>query len=126
LRQHLSELERVGLLIEPFGASAVAICAVPAGIGKVDAIALVQDLLDDLKEWDTVSALDTRVRPVLASLACHGAVRAGRAMASQEIRELIRDWVEEGLIMTCPHGRRTAFRLSTDELDTLFGRTGWS
>jgi DNA mismatch repair protein MutL len=126
LRKHLSELERVGLLIEPFGASAVAICAVPAGIGKVDAIALVQDLLDDLKEWDTVSALDMRLRPVLASLACHGAVRAGRAMASQEIRELIRDWVEEGLIMTCPHGRRTAFRLSTDELDKIFGRTGWS
>jgi DNA mismatch repair protein MutL len=126
LRQHLSQLERVGLLIEPFGSSAVAICAVPTGIGKVDAIALVQDLLDDLKEWDTVSALDVRVRPVLASLACHGAVRAGRAMASQEIRELIRDWVEEGLIMTCPHGRRTAFRLSTDELDKIFGRTGWS
>jgi DNA mismatch repair protein MutL len=126
LRQHLSELERVGLLIEPFGSSAVAICAVPTGIGKVDAVALVQDLLDDLKEWDTVSALDMRLRPVLASLACHGAVRAGRAMASQEIRELIRDWVEEGLIMTCPHGRRTAFRLSTDELEKIFGRTGWS
>jgi DNA mismatch repair protein MutL len=126
LRKHLSELERVGLLIEPFGASAVAICAVPTGIGKVDAVALVQDLLEDLKEWDTVSALDMRLRPVLASLACHGAVRAGRVMASEEIRELIRDWVKEGLIMTCPHGRRTAFRLSTDELDKIFGRTGWS
>jgi DNA mismatch repair protein MutL len=126
LRKHLGELERLGLVIEPFGASAVAICAVPTGIGKVDAIALVQDLLDDLMEWETVSSLGMRVRPVLASLACHGAVRAGRAMASPEIRQLIRDWVEEGLVMTCPHGRRTAFRLSTDELDKIFGRTGWS
>ena len=126
LRKHLGELERVGLMIEPFGASAVAICAVPSGIGKVDAIALVQDILDDLTEWESVSSLDMRVRPVLASLACHGAVRAGRAMASQEIRELIRDWLQEGLIMTCPHGRRTAFRLSTDELDKIFGRAGWS
>ena len=126
LRKYLGELERVGLMIEPFGTSAVAICGVPTGIGKVDAIALVQDLLDDLREWDTVSSLELRVRPVLASVACHGAVRAGRAMASQEIRELIRDWMEEGLIMTCPHGRRTAFRLSTDELDKIFGRTGWS
>ena len=126
LRKHLGELERLGLMIEPFGASAVAICAVPSGIGKVDGIALVQDILDDLREWDSVSSLDMRVRPVLASLACHGAVRAGRAMASEEIRELIRDWLQEGLIMTCPHGRRTAFRLSTDELDKIFGRAGWS
>ena len=126
LRKHLGELERLGLMIEPFGASAVAICAVPSGIGKVDAIALVQDILDDLREWDSVSSLDMRVHPVLASLACHGAVRAGRAMASGEIRELIWDWLQEGLIMTCPHGRRTAFRLSTDELDKIFGRAGWS
>jgi DNA mismatch repair protein MutL len=126
LRKYLGELERVGLMIEPFGTSAVAICGVPTGIGKVDAVALVQDLLDDLREWDTVSSLDLRVRPVLASLACHGAVRAGRAMALPEIRDLIRDWMDEGLIMTCPHGRRTAFRLSTDELDKMFGRTGWS
>ena len=126
IRKHLGELERLGLMIEPFGASAVAICAVPSGIGKVDGIALVQDILDDLREWDSVSSLDMRVHPVLASLACHGAVRAGRAMASEEIRELIRDWLQEGLIMTCPHGRRTAFRLSTDELDKIFGRAGWS
>jgi DNA mismatch repair protein MutL len=126
LRKYLGELERLGLMIEPFGATAVAICAVPAGIGTVDGKALVQDLLDDLAEWETVSSLDVRVRPVLASLACHGAVRAGRAMASPEIRQLIQDWVQEGLIMTCPHGRRTAFRLSTDELDKIFGRSGWS
>jgi DNA mismatch repair protein MutL len=126
LRKHLDELERLGLMIEPFGATAIAIRAVPTGIGKVDAQALVQDLLDDLTEWETVSSLDMRVRPVLASLACHGAVRAGRAMASPEIRQLIQDWVQEGLIMTCPHGRRTAFRLSTVELDKIFGRTGWS
>ena len=126
MRKYLGELERLGLMIEPFGATAVAICAVPTGIGKVDGKALVQDLLDDLTEWETVSSLDMRVRPVLASLACHGAVRAGRAMASPEIRQLIQDWVQEGLIMTCPHGRRTAFRLSTDELDKIFGRSGWS
>jgi DNA mismatch repair protein MutL len=53
-------------------------------------------------------------------------VRAGRALSSLEMHQLIQDWVQEGLIMTCPHGRRTAFRLSTDELAKLFGRVGWS
>ena len=126
LLQRRDDLEKLGLLIEPFGATAVAIRGVPVGLGKVDAAVLVQDLLDDLTEWDSASSLDLRVQPVLASLACHGAVRAGRALALPEIQQLIHDWVQEGLIMTCPHGRRTAFRLSTDELAKLFGRVGWS
>ncbi len=120
------DLEKLGLLIEPFGATAIAIRGVPVGLGKVDAAVLVQDLLDDVTEWDSASSLELRVQPVLASLACHGAVRAGRALALPEIRQLIHDWVQEGLIMTCPHGRRTAFRLSTDELAKLFGRVGWT
>jgi DNA mismatch repair protein MutL len=126
LLQCRDDLEKLGLLIEPFGATAVAIRGVPVGLGKVDAAVLVQDLLDDLTEWDSTSSLDLRVQPVLASLACHGAVRAGRVLALPEIQQLIHDWVQEGLIMTCPHGRRTAFRLSTDELAKLFGRVGWS
>ena len=126
LLKRLDDLEKLGLQIEPFGATAVAIRGVPVGLGKVDATALVQDLLDDLTEWDSVSSLEMRVQPVLASLACHGAVRAGRALAHPEIQQLIHDWVQEGLIMTCPHGRRTAFRLSTTELAKLFGRVGWA
>jgi DNA mismatch repair protein MutL len=126
LLKRRDDLEKLGLLIEPFGTTAVAIRGVPVGLGKVDAAVLVQDLLDDLTEWDTASSLELRVQPVLASLACHGAVRAGRTLVLPEIQQLIHDWVQEGLIMTCPHGRRTAFRLSTDELAKLFGRVGWS
>ena len=126
LLKRRDDLEKLGLLIEPFGATAVAIRGVPVGLCKVDATVLVQDLLDDLTEWDTASSLEQRVQPVLASLACHGAVRAGRTLALPEIQQLIHDWVQEGLIMTCPHGRRTAFRLSTAELAKLFGRVGWS
>jgi DNA mismatch repair protein MutL len=126
LLRRRDDLEKLGLLIEPFGTTAVAIRGVPVGLGKVDAAVLVQDLLGDLTEWDTASSLELRVQPVLASLACHGAVRAGRTLVLPEIQQLIHDWVQEGLIMTCPHGRRTAFRLSTDELAKLFGRVGWS
>jgi DNA mismatch repair protein MutL len=126
LLKRRDDLEKLGLLIEPFGATAIAIRGVPVGLGKVDAAVLVQDLLDDVTEWDSASSLELRVQPVLASLACHGAVRAGRALALPEIQQLIHDWVQEGLIMTCPHGRRTAFRLSTDELAKLFGRIGWT
>ena len=125
LEHCLADLEQLGLVLEPFGSSAMVLRAVPAGLGQVNGALLVEDLLDDLTQWRGTSSLEARARPILASLACQSAVKAGRPMALPEIARLIRDWVEEGLIMTCPHGRRTAFRLSSEELDKLFGRVGW-
>ncbi len=122
LPRHLAELERLGLLIEPFGPSSFLIRSLPVMLGHPDLAALVQDLIDDLEQWDSISSLETKVKPILASLACHGAVRAGRAMALPEIKQLAQDWIAEGSIMTCPHGRRVAFRLSGDELARLFDR----
>ena len=122
LQRHLPELERLGLLIEPFGPSSFLIRSLPIMLGHPDLAALVQDLIDDLEQWDSISSLETKVKPILASMACHAAVRAGRAMALPEITQLVQDWVAEGLIMTCPHGRRVAFRLSGDELARLFDR----
>lgn len=122
LQRHLAELERLGLLIEPFGPSSFLIRSLPVMLGHTDLAALVQDLIDDLEQWDSISSLETKVKPILASLACHSAVRAGRSMALPEIKRLVQDWVAEGLIMTCPHGRRVAFRLSADELARMFDR----
>ncbi|BCA54404.1 DNA mismatch repair protein MutL [Nitrospira sp. KM1] len=126
LGNHLEDLASLGLIIEPFGSGSMAIMSVPVGVGKIDAVSFVQDLMDDLAQWNRTPSLEHRIQSVLASLACHSAIRAGRTMALAEIRQLVLDWIDEGLIMTCPHGRRTAFRLSTDELDKLFGRVGWS
>ncbi len=122
LQRHMAELERLGLLIEPFGPSSFLIRSLPVMLGHTDLAALVQDLIEDLEQWDSISSLETKVKPILASLACHSAVRAGRSMALSEIKQLVQDWVAEGLIMTCPHGRRVAFRLSGDELARMFDR----
>ena len=89
---------------------------------RPDVEALYEHLVEDLEQWASLSSLEIKVKPILASLACHGAVRAGRSMALPEIKQLVQDWVAEGLIMTCPHGRRVAFRLSNDELGRLFDR----
>jgi DNA mismatch repair protein MutL len=125
LQRYLGDLEKLGLGLEPFGSSAVLVRTVPVGLGPINSETFLQDLLDDLGQWDRTSGIDAKVRPVLASLACHGAVRAGRAMALPEIKTLIEDWRAEGEITTCPHGRRTVFRLSTVDLEKMFGRAGW-
>ena len=126
LQKHVGDLEQLGLAIEPFGGTAVLLRAVPAGLGQINGALLVQDLLEDVAEWESASSLEARAQTVLAAVACKSAVQAGRSMALPEIERLVRDWVDEGLITTCPHGRRTAFRLSSDDLDKLFGRVGWS
>ena len=125
LRRFQGDLEKLGLELEPFGASAVLIRSVPTGLGKIKPDAFLEDLLDDLNQWDRASTVEMKVRPVLASLACHGAVRAGRSMELPEIEALVEDWRTEGEMTTCPHGRRTVFRLSTDDLEKMFGRAGW-
>jgi DNA mismatch repair protein MutL len=125
LHHYQGHLEKLGLELEPFGTSAVLIRAVPMGLGRIDPEAFLQDLLDDLSQWDHASTVEMKVRPVLASLACHGAVRAGRPMELPEIKALVEDWRAEGEPTTCPHGRRTAFRLGTDDLEKMFGRAGW-
>ncbi len=124
-QRYQQDLEQLGMDIELFGSTTVLIRAVPVGLGTIDPTTFVQDLLDDLAQWDRASSLETRVRSVLASLACHGAVRAGRPMKPEEIKTLVEDWRAEGEITTCPHGRRTSFRLSLTDLEKMFGRAGW-
>lgn len=125
LQRYHHDLEQLGLDIEPFGVSTILLRAIPVGLGKIDPTTFLQDLLDDLTQWDSAPSLEAKVRSVLASLACHGAVRAGRSMQSEEIKVLIEDWRAEGAITTCPHGRRTVFRLSITDLEKMFGRAGW-
>jgi DNA mismatch repair protein MutL len=125
LQRYVGELEKLGLGLEPFGPSAVLVRSVPVGLGVINPEAFLQDLLDDLLQWDQAASLEAKVRPVLASLACHSAVRAGRPMSLAEIKALVEDWKAEGEITTCPHGRRTSFRLGIDDLEKMFGRAGW-
>ncbi|NKB81020.1 MAG: DNA mismatch repair endonuclease MutL [Nitrospirales bacterium] len=122
LDKHLEELGKLGLEIERFGNTAFLIRAVPAMLGTMDYQRLVQDLLEDLAEWKSLTSLESQVRPVLASLACQGAVQAGRSMEDLEIQQVVKDWVQEGCPLTCPHGRRVSLRFSTDDLQRTFGR----
>ena len=123
LAEHLPDLAKLGLEVEQFGPHAFVVRSVPAMLGPLSVSPLIYQLVEDLSEWRSVDSLEARIRPILASMACQSAVQAGRPMASPEIKELLTDWAREGYPMTCPHGRRVAFRLTLDELNTMFGRT---
>jgi DNA mismatch repair protein MutL len=122
LQQFLTEFARLGLDMEPFGSGTFLIRAVPALLGRMDGAALVHGLLEDFNEWSSTASFEQRMRPILATMACHSAVRAGRSMMLPEIKALIEDWVAEGVPTTCPHGRRIALRLPAEELEKIFSR----
>jgi DNA mismatch repair protein MutL len=122
LQQFLPDLARLGLDLEPFGSGTFLMRAVPALLGRMDGAALVHGLLEELNEWSSTASFEQRMRPILATMACHSAVRAGRSMTLPEIKALIEDWVAEGLPTTCPHGRRIALRLPAEELEKIFSR----
>ena len=118
-----AELERLGLTIEPFGGGAIAIRAIPAILGRADPAALLSDILDELADEGETRALAARIDAVLSRMACHGSVRAGRAMRPEEMDALLREMEATPLSGQCNHGRPTYVELKLSDIERLFGRT---
>lgn len=118
----LPELADLGLELERLSPSAFVVRSVPSLVGQMDYGALLEDIVDDMSEWQSVDSLDKRVRPVLASIACQGAVQAGRHMEEPEMKQVVQDWLQEGAPMTCPHGRRISLHFGGEELHRMFRR----
>ncbi len=115
-------LERLGLVLEPFGDGAVCVRATPAMLGPVDAAALAREIADDLAALDGALSLQRRLDAVCASMACHGSVRAGRRLGVDEMNALLREMETTPHAGQCNHGRPTFVSLSLADLDALFGR----
>jgi DNA mismatch repair protein MutL len=111
LREH-------GFEIEPFGESSYVLRSVPRTLGQGDVREAVRQFLDAMLEEGEGDHRDR----VAMSLACHGAIRAGKTLSLEEMRELVRQLEESEAPNTCPHGRPTMIHLSADVLAREFGR----
>jgi DNA mismatch repair protein MutL len=116
------ELRRLGLEIEAFGPGAVLVRALPAALGAPEPGSLLRDLADELAELDEAMALTARLDAVVARLACHGSIRAGRRLNAAEMDALLRRMEATPRAATCSHGRPTFLKLSRAEIEKLFGR----
>jgi DNA mismatch repair protein MutL len=116
------ELFRLGLEIEAFGPGAVLVRALPAALGSPEPGALLRDLADELQELGEATALNARLDAVIARLACHGSIRAGRRLNGAEMDALLRQMEATPRAATCSHGRPTFLKLSKAEIEKLFGR----
>ena len=122
LLAHAGELARLGLELEAFGPGAVLVRALPAALGAPEPAPLLRDLADEFAEQDEATALAARLDAVVARLACHGSVRAGRRLTQAEMDALLRAMEATPRAATCSHGRPTFLKLSKAEIEKLFGR----
>jgi DNA mismatch repair protein MutL len=112
-------LAEFGFSIEPFGNRTYLVRTVPALLAGEDWAAMLRELLDELS-GESKSRWEERI---VASIACHGAVRSGQALSDDEMRELVRQLEQCVNPHTCPHGRPTIIHLSAAQLEREFGRT---
>lgn len=122
ISERCAELAAFGLVVEPFGADAVVVREVPAILGATDVAALVKDVADSLAEWDDATALSDRLDRILATVACHGSVRAGRRLSVEEMNALLRQMERTPRAGQCNHGRPTWVELKLGDIEKLFGR----
>jgi DNA mismatch repair protein MutL len=122
LEEAAPELGRLGLELEGFGPGAVLVRALPAALGSPDPALLLRDVADELAECGEATALAARLDAILARLACHGSIRAGRRLEAQEMDALLRAMETTPRAATCSHGRPTFLKLTKADLERLFGR----
>jgi DNA mismatch repair protein MutL len=115
-------LARLGLELEDFGAGAILVRALPAALGAADPAPLIRDIADELADGGETTALDTKLDAVIARMACHGSIRAGRRLALPEMDALLRQMEATPRAATCSHGRPTFLKLTKAEIEKLFGR----
>lgn len=116
------DLARFGLVLERFGPDAVLVRAVPSVLGKSDPAALVRDIADDLAKNGDALLLGEKLELVLATMACHGSVRAGRVLSVAEMNALLREMERTPRSGQCNHGRPTWVKLAHEDIEKLFGR----
>lgn len=119
---HQSWFSQLGFELQRLGPETVAIKQIPALLKQANASQLVKDVLTDLLEYGTSDRIQAHTNELLATMACHGSVRAHRQLAIAEMNALLRDMEQTERSGQCNHGRPTWVQLPLEDLDKLFLR----
>ena len=123
LADHADALAGFGLELSDMGGNnTLAVCAVPAMLGKADVVSLAKDVLGELAQVGSSQTIEEHENHILATMSCHGSVRAGRQLTLPEMNALLRDMENTPRSNQCNHGRPTWVKLTLKELDALFLR----
>lgn len=122
LQERLPELEAIGFELEPFGADAYLIRAMPAAL-KGDPVQVLRDIVDELMELTVTKRLPSAREQIWITASCKMAIKAGDALRMPEMQKLIEDLARTENPYLCPHGRPIVIMLTWQEIERKFKRS---
>ena len=122
LNKYIVNLKRLGIVIEKFGHDSVIVREIPVILCECNIRELVSDVLEEIYENSNSEILEERINKIFSIMSCHGSIRAGREMHTEEMNNLLREMESTPFSGQCNHGRPTFIKLGLNDVEKLFGR----